>query len=94
MISFVNPTKFSIRDFVLYGVLGPMLFSGNPVDPFPPDETDIMSSIDSPSPMQKTINDTVEIVSSNDRVAVWQGMQIMLFEGSTMAEAPTELPLV
>ena len=33
-------------------------------------------------------------VSAIENVAVWQGMQMMLLAGSTIAAAPMELPLV
>ena len=84
---------FSIRAFVLRGVLESGVLPINPVLSFFLIETDTISSSDIPSPVEKTINGTVVMTSPKDRVAVWQGVQITPFGGSTIAEAPTGLPL-
>ena len=85
---------FSIRIFGLRGVSGVRAFPNNPARSFLPDETDSINSKDTPSPEKNKIKATRVMVSPTAKVAVWQGMQMTLFAGSTEAEAPTELPLV
>ena len=45
-------------------------------------------------PNRNRIREKTVIVSPIENVAVWQGMQITLLAGSTIAAAPIELPLV
>ena len=45
-------------------------------------------------PNRKRIKERTVTVSAIENVAVWQGMQIMLLAGSTIATAPMEFPFV
>ena len=45
-------------------------------------------------PNRNRIKERTVTVSAIENVAVWQGMQITLLAGSTIAAAPIELPLV